>query len=260
MCLLLAGCQVVNTTRGGVVGVDSSQYMFILLSPYEVNQQYAQAYQQAISEADSEGTLQSDTVNAQRVNTIAQRLIAQVPVFRDDALDWEWEVNLIESSDLNANCGPGGKIMVYTGLIDRLDLSDDELAAVMGHEIAHALREHGRAAMSQAYGLQMALEMSTLLGVKDSERQLAQLGSDYLLTLPNSRENEEEADLIGLELASRAGYDPQAALTLWQKMAEAGGAGTLEFMSTHPSSGSRMAALQEAMPKVLPLYQQVSGR
>ncbi|WP_375741535.1 M48 family metallopeptidase [Pseudomonas boanensis] len=258
--LLLAGCQAVNTTSGGAVGVDRQQYMFSMLSTSEVNQMYAQSYQQTLSEASQKGVLDKSSANARRVNAIAKRLIAQAPVFRPDAAQWAWDVNLIDNDDLNANCGPGGKIIVYSGLIEKLNLTDDELAAVMGHEIAHALREHSREAMSKAYGVQMASQIGSVLGVGQAGLGMANAGVEYLMTLPNSRGNENEADLIGLELAARAGYNPNASISLWQKMSKAGGGAPPEFMSTHPSSSTRMASLQAAIPKVMPLYEQAKGR
>ncbi|MCP9338406.1 M48 family metallopeptidase [Stutzerimonas xanthomarina] len=252
----LAGCQAVNTTSSGAVGVDRKQYMFSMLSTDQVNQMYAQSYQQTVSEAKNKGVLENNSPVAQRVNRIASRLIAEVKTFRPDAAQWDWDVNVIDSPELNANAGPGGKIIFYTGLIEKLKLTDDEIAAVMGHEIAHALREHGREAMSKAYGVQMATQIGSAVGIGNGSLQLANMGVQYLMTLPNSRSNENEADLIGLELAARAGYNPNAAVTLWQKMAAAGGSAPPEFLSTHPSSGSRTQALQENIPKVMPLYKQ----
>lgn len=255
--LLLAGCQAVNTTSGDTVGVERKQYMFSMLSTDEVNKMYAQSYQQTVSEASSKGVLDKNSAEAKRVQAIADRLIAQSPKLRPDSAQWQWEVNLIKSDELNANCGPGGKIIFYTGLIDTLKLSDDEIAAVMGHEIAHALREHGREAMSKAYGVSLARQgAGALLGLGDDSLALADTVVNYSLTLPNSRANENEADLLGLELAARAGYDPNAAITLWQKMQKASSGGQPEFMSTHPSSDNRIASLQAAVPKVMPLYQQ----
>lgn len=172
--VLLAGCQAVNTTSGGAVGVERKQYMFSMLSTDEVNQMYAQSYQQTLGEASSKGVLDKTSNNAKRVQLIADRLIAQAPQFRPDSAQWNWEVNLIKSDELNANCGPGGKIFVYSGLIEKLKLTDDELAAVMGHEIAHALREHGREAMSKAYGVQMARQgAGALLGLGQDSMAIA---------------------------------------------------------------------------------------
>jgi predicted Zn-dependent protease len=254
--LLLAGCQSVNTTSGGAVGVERKQYMSSLLSSQEVDQMYAQSYQKTVGEASSKGVLDKTSPEAKRVQAIANRLIAQAPTFRPDAAQWQWEVNLIKSDELNANCGPGGKIIVYTGLIDSLKLTDDEIAAVMGHEIAHALREHGREAMSKAYAIQMAKQgAGALFGLGQDSLALADAVAKYGMTLPNSRGNENEADLIGLELAARAGYNPNAAITLWDKMSKASEGAPPEFMSTHPASSSRIASLQAAIPKVMPLYE-----
>ena len=261
LAVWLAGCQSVNTTNAGAVGVERQQYMFSLLSAQEVEQMYQQSYQQTLGEASAKGVLDKSSGNARRVNAIAKRLIAKAPVFRADAAQWDWQVNVIDSEELNANCGPGGKIIVYSGLIEQLQLTDDELAAVMGHEIAHALREHGREAMSKAYGTQMAQQgIGALLGLGQDTMALADSVVQYSMTLPNSRANENEADLIGLELSARAGYNPEAAVSLWQKMARASEGAPPEFMSTHPASGSRIAALQGAIPKVAPLYQQAKGK
>lgn len=258
--LLLGGCQAVNTTKAGAVGVERKQYMFSMLSTEQVNQMYAQSYQQTLSEASSKGVLDKTSANAKRLQTIAGRLIPQAPRFRPDAANWQWEVNLIKSPELNANCGPGGKIIFYSGIIEKLKLTDDEIAAIMGHEMAHALREHSREAMSKAYGIQVARQgASALLGLGETSMALADAVVQYSLTLPNSRSNENEADLIGLELAARAGYDPNAAISLWQKMEAAGGGAPPEFMSTHPSSSSRIASLQAAIPKVMPLYEQAKA-
>jgi len=253
--LLLAGCQSVNTTSGGAVGVERKQYMFSMLSTNEVNQMYAQSYQKTVGEASSQGVLDKTSNDARRIQAISDRLIAQAPVFRPDSAQWKWEVNLIKSDELNANCGPGGKIIFYTGLMDSLKLTDDEIAAILGHEIAHALREHGREAMSKAYGIEMAKQgAGALLGLSQDSLALADTVANYGMTLPNSRANENEADLIGLELAARAGYNPNAAITLWNKMSKASEGAPPEFMSTHPASSSRIASLQAAIPKVMPLY------
>jgi predicted Zn-dependent protease len=254
--LLLAGCQSVNTTSGGAVGVERKQYMFSMLSSDEVNQMYAQSYQKTVGEANSKGVLDKTSNDAKRIQIIADRLIAQAPVFRPDSAQWKWEVNLIKSDELNANCGPGGKIIFYSGLMDSLQLTDDEIAAILGHEIAHALREHGREAMSKAYGVEMAKQgAGALLGLGQDSLALADTVAEYGMTLPNSRANENEADLIGLELAARAGYNPNAAITLWNKMSKVSEGAPPEFLSTHPASSSRIASLQAAIPKVMPLYE-----
>ncbi|WP_415754673.1 M48 family metallopeptidase [Pseudomonas leptonychotis] len=257
LCSLLTACQAVNTTSGGAVGVERKQYMFSALSTQEVNQMYAKSYQQTLGEASSKGVLDKTSNNAKRLRTIANRLIKQAPLFRPDSAQWQWEVNLIKNPELNANCGPGGKIIFYSGIIEKLQLSDDEIAAIMGHEMAHALREHSREAMSKAYGIELTKQgAGALLGLGSDSMALADAAVQYGMTLPNSRGNENEADLIGLELAARGGYNPNAAVSLWQKMARASEGAPPEFMSTHPSSSSRIAALQAAIPKVMPLYEQ----
>jgi predicted Zn-dependent protease len=220
-----------------------------------------QAYTQTLQEAEKKKTLNANKTQLDRVRKISNRLIAQVGVFRPDAAQWKWEVNVENNDELNAYCMPGGKIMVYTGLIDKLKATDDELAAVIGHEIAHALREHGRERMSQAYvqqfGLQAlgaVLSSSTGAVVGNASMQAASMGSQLFFALPNGREQEREADKIGLELAARAGYNPDAAVTLWQKMEAQAGSTPPEFLSTHPASSSRIAELRALAPKVRPLY------
>lgn len=254
--LLLGGCQVVNTTSGGAVGVERQQYMFSLLSSDDLSKSYAQSYQQKVAEANSQSVLDKTSADAKRIQLIADRLINQAPVFRPDVAQWDWQVNLIKSDELNANCGPGGKIIFYSGLIEKLKLTDDEIAAVMGHEIAHALREHSREAMSKAYALDVAKQIALAAGVPQEAVAAGSKGVDLAMTLPNSRGSENEADLIGLELAARAGYNPNAAITLWQKMSAAAQSEPPEFLSTHPNSSSRIGSLQAAIPKVMPLYQQ----
>jgi len=224
----------------------------------------AESYLATLQEAGKNKTLNTDAQQLQRVRTIANRLIVPTVTFRTDAASWKWEVNVQDSAEVNAYCMPGGKIMVFKGLISKLNATDDELAAVMGHEIAHALREHGRERMSEAYVQQIGMfGLAALVGAtaKDEQKaaatmEIASLVTTIGLTLPHSREQEREADRMGLELAARAGYDPQAAVSLWRKMTAAGGAKQPEFLSTHPSGESRISDLQGLIPTVLPLYEE----
>ena len=256
MSLLVVGCQSVSTTNSSTIGVDRQQRMFSMLSEQEVNQMSEQAYGETLKQARKEKVLNTNAVTVQRLRTISDNLITQVGVFRPDASRWNWEVNLIASKQLNAYCMPGGKIMFYSGIIDKLELNDNEIAAIMGHEIAHALREHGREAMSQAYALEMGKNtLGILLGVSQQTMALGGTLANYALTLPNSRTNEVEADLIGLELMARAGYDPRAAVTLWQKMEKASKSAPPEFMSTHPAHDTRISGLKANLVKVQPLYE-----
>ena len=257
--LAAAGCQTVQTTQPGAVGVERQQSM--LVSSKEVNQSAAKAYDQVLAAAEKKGQLNQDPVLLERVRRVSQRLIPQTGVFRADAPGWDWEVNLISSKELNAWVMPGGKIAFYTGLIEKLKLTDDEIAAVMGHEIAHALREHGRERASQAMAQSIALSIGgALLGLGDSSVQLAQIITDVTFNLPNSREHEIEADRVGVELAARGGYDPRAAITLWQKMGQVGGATPPQFLSTHPSPQNRQKDLTAYAARVMPLYESARRR
>jgi predicted Zn-dependent protease len=257
--MTLASCQTVQTTESGAVGVDRKQTMTSLVTSEEVERQASQQYAQVLAQAKQKGLLNQNPQQVQRVRAVAARLIPQVAVFRKDAVNWKWEVNVLSSKDINAWCMPGGKIAVYTGLMERLNLTDDELAAVMGHEIAHALREHARERM----GRQMATQTATVVGAVALEiftgvrldPELAGTFSQAMFVLPNSRENEQESDYIGVELAARAGYDPRAALTLWQKMGQAASGGPPEWLSTHPSNETRLRDLQTYVQKVTPLYE-----
>lgn len=253
--LALIACETVNTTQGGLVGVDRQQRM--ALSAQEMDASASKQYAQVLEEQRKKGALNQNAAQLRRVRAIANRLIPQTTAFRPDAAKWNWEVNLITAPDVNAWCMPGGKIAVYTGLIDKLKLSDDELAAVMGHEIAHALREHARERASEQMVTGGLISIgSSILGVGDLGQQGAQYAYMVTMGLPNSRTHETEADRIGVELAARAGYDPRAAITLWQKMAQVGGDEPMKFMSTHPSREDRVNDLTVYSQRVMPLYEQ----
>lgn len=257
--LALVACETVQTTQGGVVGVNRQQMMAV--SSQEINQAASQEYAQVIAEARSKGMLNRNSAEVNRVRAIANRLIQQTPVFRPDALQWHWESNVITSPEVNAWCMPGGKIAVYSGLIEKLHLTDDELAAVMGHEMAHALREHARERASEqaAAGLGISV-LSAIAGIGDAGQKGMEYAYMGLLGLPNSRRHETEADRIGVELAARAGYDPHAAVILWQKMGSIGGAEPIKFLSTHPSHEDRLSDLGVYSQRVMPLYEQAKKR
>ena len=227
----------------------------------QITSMSSKTYLQTLNTAEKSHTLNIDQPQLERVRRISNNLIGQVSAFRPDATQWKWEVNVEKSDQVNAYCMPGGKIMVLSGLIDKLHPTDDELSAVIGHEIAHALREHGRERMSQAYVQQFGLQAMALFFTKgtsalagNATTQAASLGSKLFFALPNSREQETEADKIGLELSARAGYNPEAAITLWQKMNAQGEAKSPEFLSTHPANANRINELRALMPKVRPLY------
>ena len=255
---LLIGCA--TTTAPSASGVERKQFM--MLSEQQVDSMSAESYLATLQEAKKKKTLNTNAAQVKRVRDISNKLITKVGHFRKDALDWKWEVNVEQNDQVNAYCMPGGKIMVFTGLIDKLKATDDELAAVIGHEIAHALREHGRERMSIASAQQMGLAgLAVLAGTSKSQTaaavgvQAAALGSSLFFALPNSREQEREADRIGLELSARAGFNPNAAVSLWQKMGQQGGSAPPEFLSTHPSNQARINDLKAMVPAVMPLYQ-----
>ncbi len=216
-----------------------------------------QQYSELLAKARAQGALApSNHPQLRRLRAIATRLVPHALEWNPRARGWRWEVNLIGSQQINAFCMPGGKIAFYTGILDKLRLSDDEVAMVMGHEMAHALREHARARMAKSEATNIGLRLGAqLLGLGNMGDLAANLGGQ-LLSLKFSRSDESDADLVGLELAARAGFDPQAAVTLWRKMGEAtGNQGGLDFLSTHPSGPDRIRELQDNVPKVQGLYQ-----
>lgn len=244
-----------NTTRPGAVGINRSQFMVV--SSADVNKLSAADFEEQNKKAKQKNVLITSGPTYDRLKNVADRLIPQTVVFRDDTRTWDWQLSLIQSPTLNASCAPGGKMTFYTGIIEQLNLNDAEIAAIMGHEMAHALREHGRERMSEAMtqsaltNVALAVAGANYATGINAANQLAQ----YALVLPNSRQNESEADAIGLELAARAGYDPQAAITVWEKMLKATqGKNPPEFLSTHPSGETRIEQLNALIPAVEPLY------
>ncbi len=223
-----------------------------------------QQYQQTLGEADSKGALAPDDYpQLKRLRAIAAKLIPFTAQWNPDSRKWKWEVNLIGSKQINAWCMPGGKIAFYTGILDQLKLNDDEVAMIMGHEMAHALREHSRERLAKSKATGMGLSVaSQLLGLGQLGDVAANLGTQ-LLTLKYGRDDETEADLVGLEIAARGGFKPEASVQLWKKMLSAtgGGKGQPAFLSTHPSGNNRIQELEANLPKVAQLYTQaVQGR
>src|SRR5713101_6048452 len=236
----LTACQTVQTTEGGVVGVERRQTMSSLVSTEKFNR---------------------DAAQVERVRRIANRLVPSTAAFRPDAPKWNWEVNVISSDEVNAWCMPGGKIAVYSGLLTKLNPTDEELAAVMGHEISHALREHSREQYSQAVTQGALITLAgAVFGLSEATQGVSQRAVELLVNLPHSRTDETEADRIGVELAARSGYDPRAAVSLWEKMGKVGGGKPPEWLSTHPSDQSRTRDLQNYSERVAPLYEAARRR
>ncbi|GIZ52403.1 M48 family metallopeptidase [Noviherbaspirillum aridicola] len=252
---LLAACETVQTTQGGVVGVERQQRMAVSAGALEEAAQGE--YAKVIAQAKQKGVLNQNPSHVARVRAIANRLVPQTANFRPDARSWNWEVNVLSSPEVNAWCMPGGKIAVYSGLIEKLQVTDDELAAVMGHEIAHALREHARERASEQMIASGVVSVgAALLGLGDIGQKGAEFAYMGLVGLPNSRRHETEADRVGIELAARAGYDPRAAISLWQKMGQVAGGEQIKFLSTHPTQADRLKDLTNYSQRVMPLYQQ----
>jgi predicted Zn-dependent protease len=226
-----------------------------------------QAYSKTLQPIAKQGKLNDNPAIKARVDKITSRLIPQAIKYRPETEAWDWQVNVIDDpKTLNAWCMAGGKMAIYTGIIQQLNLTDDELAQIMGHEISHALAKHTAERMSEAMAEQTALQIgAALLGSNSLGSQAALQAAAVATTvgyqLPHSRTQESEADRIGIELAAKAGYDPHAAVTLWQKMTQAtGGAGKSDFLSTHPASEKRMQALAQLVPQMMPYYEDKSPR
>jgi len=227
-----------------------------LVSAEQVESAAAKQYNQMLGQASQKQALAPPShPQVVRLRYISERMIPYTYEWNPHARKWRWEVNLIGSKQINAFCMPGGKIAFYYGILDQLKLNDDEVAMIMGHEMAHALREHAREQMGKNVATRGAIEIgSALLGLGSGGRLLADMGGQ-LLTLQFGRDDESEADLIGLELAARSGYDPGAGVTLWKKMATASKKGSIELLSTHPSGPTRISDIEVNLPKVMPLYE-----
>jgi predicted Zn-dependent protease len=238
-------------------GVDvGKQSGFARLVPADQIEAAAQQqYLQLATQAKEQNALLPDNhPQVIRLRAIAKRLIPFSLEWNKRASQWQWQVIVLDSKELNAFCMPGGKIAFYTGILDQLKMTDDEVAMVMGHEVAHALREHARARMGKSSATRLGASLlSGLLGLGNTGDALLNMGGQ-LLTLKFSREDESEADLVGMELAARAGYDPHAGISLWKKMSAAAKGAPPQWMSTHPASTTRIQDIEANLPKVMPLY------
>ena len=253
--VLLAGVSACSTNpitgRSQLVG---------LVSESEAISGSAQAYRQMMAELDKKKQIEhgagpDETSRLQKVQEITDRLVAQAIKFRPDSAGWKWEVKVInDPKTVNAFCMAGGKMAIYSGMWEQLKITDDELAQVMGHEISHALLDHTRERMSIARSTSLGVGLlGAATGVGNLGGQAMEMAAQVAITLPNSREGESEADAVGTQLAAHAGYDPKAAVALWDKMAKLG-KGPAEFLSTHPSPEHRAEKLKELGAKLEPVY------
>ncbi len=237
----------------------------VLVPEEQMNEAAAQQYREMLSEAQQKGALvPASSPQVQRLRGVAQRIIPHTPRWNQAAKNWQWEVNLFDSQQVNAFCMPGGRIGFFTGIIDQLKLTDDEMAAIMGHEIAHALREHGRERTAKSGITSMVARGAGALGAaifgidpNITKTVTGLVGQGVVLKF--SRDEEREADLVGLDIAARAGYDPRAGVALWRKMGALNKAAPPEFMSTHPGGETRIGDMERHMNVLLPLYARAKG-
>jgi predicted Zn-dependent protease len=245
--------------RGGVK-VDKMSPLRNLVPEQRLESMASQQYLSLTQMAQQKGALASEQdPQLQRLRAIADRLIPHAKIWNDKAGVWKWEVNLIGSPQVNAFCMPGGKIAFFTGLLTRLKLTDDEVAIVMGHEIAHALREHGRERMAKSTLLQLGTALGSAIFKLNDLGQAAVGQGAQLWMLKFSRDDETEADLVGLDIVARAGFDPRAGITLWQKMGIINKKSPPQWLTTHPAGANRIAEIRKHLPEVMPLFARAKG-
>jgi len=259
---LLAAGAAAATPVLGQVEVGEASRLRGLVPAAELENMATQEYAKMMAQARSQNALAPENhPQLQRLREVASRLIPHSTKWNDRARQWRWEVNLIGSKQINAFCMPGGKIGFFTGILDQLQLGEDETAMVMGHEMAHALREHARARIAKTQGTGTLLSLGAQLFGLGALGDVAAQGATQLLGLRFSREDEIDADLVGLEVAARGAYQPQAAVSLWEKMGRAsGGKSGPAFLSTHPTGPDRIQRLRENVPRVQGLYRQAVAR
>lgn len=243
----LSGCE----SMANFIGYDSQT----------LNASAAKNYAEVVSGAKNQGTLDVKSNTAKRVKIVFDRLVPYADAANKTGIQFNWQLNVIRSDELNAWAMPGGKMVVYTGIVEKLKLTDAELAAVIGHEMTHALMEHSKKAAGQQALGNMALEIGgSVVAAKtnikvDNINLTKKILSQYGLNLPFSRLQESQADSGGVRLMAQAGYDPHAAITLWEKMENYGGKSSLTLLSTHPSNANRLKAIEKQLPEVMPLYE-----
>ncbi|MCW9024080.1 MAG: M48 family metallopeptidase [Gammaproteobacteria bacterium] len=247
MCFLITACAVSPTGRK----------QLMLVSEQQAIDASSEAYVQMLAPLEKQGKLDNDPALTQRVQTITKKLIVEAIKLRPETRSWEWNVKIIDEPDtINAWCMAGGKMAIYTGLINKLSATDDEIAQVMGHEISHALANHTAERMSVAMASSLGvLAVGVITDSRATTMAATAVAAKLAIELPNSRTSESEADRIGIEIAAKAGYSPYAAVSLWQKMAKAGNGKTPEFLSTHPAPENREQVLRSLIPQMMPYYE-----
>ena len=241
-CLLVSACATSPTGRS----------QFLIVSPDAAIVESQKAYASTVQQLDDEDKLLDDPILADRVAMVTGRLVTEAVKKYPRSANWQWSVALIDGPDtVNAWCMAGGRMAVYSGLFKKLKLTDDEFAQIMGHEIAHALANHTAERMSVAMASSVGVVAAGVAADNHGAALAgAALAAKLAIQMPNSRAAESEADQMGIEIAALAGYEPEAAISLWEKMEKAGGSGPPEFLSTHPSPGNRRARLAELVPQM----------
>lgn len=242
--------------------VVTGRRQFMIVSEDSAIAASQQAYAQQVNELSDAGKLSTDKALINHIERITGKLVAQAIKYRPETAQWQWSVAVINDPEtVNAYCMAGGRMAIYTGLVQKLNATDDEIAQVMGHEIAHALAAHTAEKMS-THLVVNGLVLGTAVATEMDNRSVigAAALANVALALPNSRQMEADADRIGIEIAAKAGFDPQAAVTLWQKMAKESGDNGFEFLSTHPAPERRQKELQKLVPQMMPYYQDQSPR
>lgn len=256
LVLSLSGC-LTNPSQQPQDGVSAGGTSVLgkLVPAEQLEQQAAKQYTELKQKVAKDGKLlPSRHAQVKRVRRIARQIIPEAVHWNPRATDWNWEVNVIDAPQINAFCMPGGKIAVFSGIIEKLKLTDDELAMVIGHEIAHALREHARKQAGQGTAVNLGMSVASQIFELGQISQQVMGAGAQLGMLKFSRDDENDADLVGMDIAARAGYNPRASISLWQKMMKAGGGAPPEWLSTHPSGDNRIAKLKKHLPEALPLY------
>jgi len=253
--LLVAAALLPGAARSQTIPECRRSTFTKMVSAQQVEQAAGQQYRQMLQKASSQRALgPKDHPQVVRLRAIADRIIPYTTECNEAAKNWQWEINLIGSQELNAFCMPGGKIAFYYGILSKLQLDDDEVAAIMGHEISHALLEHAREQMGKNTATQLGIGIgAALLGLGSTGRALGDFGGQ-LLTLSFSRDDESQADRLGMIMAAKAGYNPRAGVTLWKKMMAANKGAPPQFLSTHPSSEARIHDIEALLPRVEPIY------
>ncbi len=223
----------------------------------QINQEAANSYTQVKQQAREQNAIDTTSTTAKRVHAVFNKMKPYAERANKTGVPFQWEITVLKSDELNAWAMPGGKMAFYTGLVDKLKLSDDEIAVVMGHEMAHALQEHGKSdrtvsAVTGIVGVLADVAVTATTGV--STEGLLSTGVDLIATKPFSRSQETEADEVGLMLMAESGYNPEAAPNVWVKMSQANGSSGLSIFSTHPSNEDRQENLARLVPKAKEIY------